>query len=195
MPHALWVRGPLDPGRHPVRWRSSGAGGHDLRRARGDRARVGARRRSGWTVVSGAATASTAPRTGLPWRSAGPRWPCWPDGVDDAYPRGHRALLDRVAEPGLVVSELPLLSTRPGRVPRAQPPHRRAEPRHRRGRDGAAQRCRPPLTVRTTSARSMAVPGPVTSATERGLPPVGRRTGGPTWSATRGTSSAGGADR
>lgn len=61
----------------------------------------------GWTIVSGAAYGvdGAAHRGAL--AADGPTVAVLASGVDHPYPRGHTELIDRIAEQGLVVAELP----------------------------------------------------------------------------------------
>jgi DNA processing protein len=109
VPYALWVRGPLvvsdvvDRAVAVVGARASTAYGEhtatELASGLSDQ---------GWTVVSGAAYGIDGAAHRATLAVGGTTVAVLAGGVDDAYPRGHRALLDRVAESGLVVSELPL---------------------------------------------------------------------------------------
>ncbi|MGH8839045.1 MAG: DNA-processing protein DprA, partial [Jiangellaceae bacterium] len=66
---------------------------------------------AGWTVVSGAAYGIDAAAHRGALAVGGPTVAVLACGVDVVYPRGHAALLHRVAGEGLVVSELPPAST------------------------------------------------------------------------------------
>ena len=68
----------------------------------------------GWVVVSGAAYGVDAAAHRGALAASGATVAVLANGVDVSYPAGHRALISRVAEQGLVVSELPL-GTRPTR--------------------------------------------------------------------------------
>ncbi len=125
---------------------------------------------AGVTVVSGAAYGidGAAHRGAL--AAGGPTVAVLACGVDIAYPRGHRGLLERIPNHGLVVSEYP---------PGIQPARHRFLTRNRliaalgegtvvveAGRRSGAKN-----TAATTAALGrvlMAVPGPVTSATSAG---------------------------
>lgn len=108
-PYALWVRGPgrlgevIERAVALVGSRASTAYGEhmatELSSGLADQ---------GWAVVSGGAYGidGTAHRACL--AVGGTTVAVLACGVDQPYPRGHAALLDRVAESGLVVSELPL---------------------------------------------------------------------------------------
>jgi DNA processing protein len=91
-------------------------------------------------------------------------------GIDIAYPTGNTALLDRVAEHGLLVSEYP---------PGTRPARHRFAPRSRLlaaasagsvlVEAGVRSGARTTITLAAALARAvMAVPGPMTSATSRG---------------------------
>ncbi|MFD7655632.1 DNA-processing protein DprA [Actinosynnema sp. NPDC059797] len=125
---------------------------------------------AGVTVVSGAAYGvdGAAHRGAL--ASGGPTVAVLACGVDLAYPAGHRVLIDRIADQGLVVSEYP---------PTHSPARHRFLTRNRliaalaegtvvveAGRRSGAKN-----TAASTSALGrvlMAVPGPVTSASSLG---------------------------
>lgn len=66
---------------------------------------------AGWTVVSGAAYGIDAAAHRGALAVGGPTVAVLACGVDVVYPRGHAALLHRVAGEGLVVSELPPAAT------------------------------------------------------------------------------------
>src|SRR5690606_29985703 len=68
---------------------------------------------AGWTVVSGAAYGIDAAAHRGALAVGGPTVAVLACGVDIPYPRTHGALLDRIADEGLVLSELP-----PGATPR-----------------------------------------------------------------------------
>lgn len=68
----------------------------------------------GWVVVSGAAYGVDAAAHRGALAATGATIAVLASGVDVCYPAGHRELIGRVAEQGLVVSELPL-GTRPTR--------------------------------------------------------------------------------
>ncbi|WP_236239758.1 DNA-processing protein DprA [Streptomyces sp. CC228A] len=61
----------------------------------------------GWVVVSGAATGVDAAAHRGSLGAAGATIAVLACGVDVAYPRGHTALIDRIARQGLVIGELP----------------------------------------------------------------------------------------
>lgn len=61
----------------------------------------------GWTVVSGAAYGIDACAHKGALAAGGPTVAVLACGVDVTYPAGHRALLERIAEEGSIVSELP----------------------------------------------------------------------------------------
>jgi DNA processing protein len=63
----------------------------------------------GWTVVSGAAYGiDAAAHRGALQSERGPTVAVLACGLDTAYPRGHEQLLARIADSGLVISELPV---------------------------------------------------------------------------------------
>ena len=109
VPHALWVRGPeaLDDlvarSVAVVGSRASTAYGEhvatDLASGLSD---------LGWTVVSGGAYGIDGAAHRACLAVGGRTVAVLAGGVDDAYPRGHAALLERITREGLVVSELPL---------------------------------------------------------------------------------------
>ena len=125
----------------------------------------------GWTVISGAAYGIDGAAHGGALRSGGaPTIAVLACGLDAAYPRGHERLLARIAEVGLVVSELPVASA---------PTRSRFLVRNRliaalsAGTVAveAARRSGSLATVdraRALGREVMAVPGPVTSATSGG---------------------------
>ncbi|MFB7764131.1 MULTISPECIES: DNA-processing protein DprA [Streptomyces] len=124
----------------------------------------------GWTVISGAAYGidGAAHRGAL--AVAGPTVAVLACGLDVAYPAGHRELLSRIAESGLLVSELP---------PGERPTRGRFVQRNRviaalsRGTVvvEAALRSGSLITARRAAGLGrhlMAVPGPVTSGLSAG---------------------------
>ncbi|MDP9407585.1 MAG: DNA-processing protein DprA, partial [Actinomycetota bacterium] len=170
-PLGLWVRGPLDVRVTAARAVSlvgsrsaSGYGQHvagELAAQLADR---------GWAVVSGGAYGvdGAAHRGAL--AAGGGTVAVMANGIDVHYPRGHEALLRRIADDGLLLTELP-----PGCAPQ----------RHRfltRNRVIAALGAGTVVVeaglrsgARSTAGHSaklgrptMAVPGPVTSATSAG---------------------------
>jgi DNA processing protein len=125
----------------------------------------------GWTVVSGAAYGIDACAHKGALAAGGPTVAVLACGVDVTYPAGHRALLERIAEEGSIVSELP---------PRESPMRGRFLVRNRliaaltRGtviveagpRSGALNTASEAIAlVRPV----LAVPGPVTSAMSVGV--------------------------
>jgi DNA processing protein len=125
----------------------------------------------GWAVVSGAARGiDAAAHVGALGSGRRPTVAVLACGLDRAYPPGHERMLARIAESGLVVSELPVGSA----------PHRsRFLVRNRliaalsQGTVAveAAARSGSLATVERAAAlgrRTMAVPGPVTSAMSTG---------------------------
>ncbi|HEY0871187.1 MAG TPA: DNA-processing protein DprA, partial [Acidothermaceae bacterium] len=108
VPLGLWVRGPLNL-RVACR-RSVAVVGARASTAYGDYVAsefgIGLAERA-WTVVSGGAYGidGAAHRGAL--AGEGPTVAVLACGVDIAYPRGHSALIDRIAQTGLVVSEWP----------------------------------------------------------------------------------------
>ncbi len=106
-PIALWVRGSGDLRTLAARSvaivgarSSTSYGGH----VAGEIASVVAER--GWTVVSGAAYGIDSAAHGGALAVSGPTLAVLACGVDVAYPRGNVSLLERIADVGLVVSEL-----------------------------------------------------------------------------------------
>jgi DNA processing protein len=108
VPLGLWVRGPLDL--RVACQRSVAVVGARASTAYGDYVAsefgIGLAERN-WTVVSGGAFGidGAAHRGAL--AGDGPTVAVLACGVDVAYPRGHAALIDRIAQTGLVVSEWP----------------------------------------------------------------------------------------
>ena len=103
---------PISPGaaRGGVRRRCPGR--DTLRRAGGRGARPPAAPTPAGPWCPARPTASTAPRTAAPSRSAAAPWRCWPAGWTVAYPRGHDRLIDADRRRGCVVTEVP-----PGSAP------------------------------------------------------------------------------
>ena len=109
VPHALWVRGPSTLDRTVDRCvavvgaRASTAYGEhattELASGLGD---------AGWTVVSGAAYGIDGAAHRACLAVGAVTVAVLAGGVADAYPKGHGSLLARIADEGLVVSELPL---------------------------------------------------------------------------------------
>lgn len=113
-PVGLWVRGPADP--DALLPRSVAVVGARAATEYGTRvaSELGADLVSaGWTVVSGAAYGIDAAAHRGALAVGGPTVAVLACGVDIPYPRTHGALLDRIADEGLVLSELP-----PGATPR-----------------------------------------------------------------------------
>ncbi|MGY1772360.1 DNA-processing protein DprA [Blastococcus sp. SYSU D00813] len=166
-PVALWVRGPgrlgdvVERSVAMVGARASTAYGEHVAGDLGHR--LGER---GWTVVSGGAYGIDAAAHRGALAAGAPTVAVLACGVDRAYPSGNGALLERIAEEGLVVSEWP---------PGAAPHRHRFLVRNRliaaltRGtvvveaaaRSGAQATAR---RARRLGRPVMAVPGPVTSA-------------------------------
>lgn len=112
-PFALWVRGPLDL--RATALRSVAVVGARACTPYGERATValsGGLAGEGWAVVSGAAFGIDAAAHRAALAVDGPTIAVLACGVDVAYPRAHDALLSRISDAGLVVSELP-----PGSAP------------------------------------------------------------------------------
>ena len=172
-PHALWVRGPgaLDEtvarSVAVVGSRASTAYGEhvatDLASGLSD---------LGWTVVSGGAYGIDGAAHRASLAVGGRTVAVLAGGVDDAYPRGHAALLGtdhprgarrQRASPARAPDAVPL--------PRTQPADRRPEPGHSRRRDGQAQRSRQhPVARRVAGATGHGRPGSGDQRHERGLP-------------------------
>ncbi|RBY82192.1 DNA-processing protein DprA [Blastococcus sp. TF02A-26] len=166
-PVALWVRGPgrladvVDRSVALVGARASTAYGEHVA---GDLAhRLGER---GWTVVSGGAYGIDAAAHRGALAAGAPTVAVLACGVDRVYPSGNGALLERIAQEGLVISEWP---------PGAAPHRHRFLVRNRliaalaRGTVvvEAAARSGAQATARRAKRLGrpvMAVPGPVTSA-------------------------------
>ena len=173
-PIGLWVRGRPDLRLWALR--SVAVVGAractDVRRAYGGQARRRARRaRAGWWSRA-PRTAWTAPRTAAPSRAGGATVAVLACGVDVPYPRGHAELIDRIAEQGLVVGELP---------PGDHPTRSRFVLRNRviaaltRGTvvveaaATAAARWSPPARAQRLGRFTMGVPGPATSGLSAGV--------------------------
>ncbi|SFL83555.1 DNA-processing protein DprA [Geodermatophilus ruber] len=166
-PLALWVRGPArldelaDRSVAVVGSRASTAYGEHVAAELGHQ--LGER---GWTVISGGAFGIDAAAHRGALAAGGPTIAVLACGVDRPYPAGHGALLHRIAEEGLLVSEWP---------PGAAPHRHRFLVRNRliagltRGtvvveaaaRSGALATAR---RAKRLSRPVMVVPGPVTSA-------------------------------
>ena len=108
VPIGLWCRGPL---RLDEAVRSGRGGGRARVRPRPTAPTVagdiagGARPGSRGPWSPGRPSASTRRRTAVRWPAAAPTVAVLACGVDRAYPSAHRALIDYIAEVGLVVSE------------------------------------------------------------------------------------------
>ena len=170
-PLALWIRGPLDL--RAAALRSVAVVGARACTAYGERATAavaGGLAEDGWAVVSGGAFGIDAAAHRAALAVGGPTVAVLACGVDVAYPRAHDALLARIADSGLVVSELP---------PGSQPLKHRFLARNRviaalsRGtvvveaarRSGAVSTASRALELGRVV---MAVPGPVTSMASSG---------------------------
>jgi DNA processing protein len=170
-PLGLWVRGGLDL--RVVTGRSVAVVGSRASTAYGEHvaadlaADLAAR---GWTVVSGGAYGIDAAAHRAALAVGGLTVAVLANGVDGAYPRGHTALLARIATEGLVVSELP---------PGEQPTRSRFIERNRViaalavGTVAVEMALRSGASVTVDRAHDlgrvyMAVPGPVTSPTSAG---------------------------
>lgn len=170
-PLALWVRGPLDL--RAAALRSVAVVGARACTAYGERATAalaGGLAEDGWAVVSGGAFGIDAAAHRAALAVGGPTVAVLACGVDVAYPRAHDALLCRIADAGLVVSELP---------PGSQPLKHRFLARNRviaalsRGtvvveaarRSGAVSTASRALELGRVV---MAVPGPITSMASAG---------------------------
>lgn len=170
-PLALWVRGPLDL--RAAALRSVAVVGARACTAYGERATAalaGGLAEDGWAVVSGGAFGIDAAAHRAALAVGGPTVAVLACGVDVAYPRAHDALLCRIADSGLVVSELP---------PGSQPLKHRFLARNRliaalsRGtvvveaarRSGAVSTASRALELGRVV---MAVPGPITSMASSG---------------------------
>lgn len=171
-PLALWVRGPEDLRLAALRSvavvgarAATGYGGYvaaELGSGLADR---------GWTVVSGGAHGIDAASHRGALAAGGLTVAVLACGVDVAYPRGHDALLARIAADGLVVSELP---------PGCHPTRARFLDRNRliaalsRGTVVVEAALRSGALSTATWARRldrvrMGVPGPVTSDVSAGV--------------------------
>jgi DNA processing protein len=170
-PLALWIRGPLDL--RAAALRSVAVVGARACTAYGERATAalaGGLAEEGWAVVSGGAFGIDAAAHRAALAVGGPTVAVLACGVDVAYPRAHDALLCRIADSGLVVSELP---------PGSQPLKHRFLARNRviaalsRGtvvveaarRSGAVSTASRALELGRVV---MAVPGPITSMASSG---------------------------
>ncbi len=171
-PLGLWVRGTHDLRLTAIRSvavvGSRAATAYGVRVA-GDLAAGLADR--GWAVVSGAAYGIDAAAHRGSLAAGGVTVAVLASGVDQAYPRAHQALIDRMADEGLVVSELP---------PGSHPSRARFLDRNRliaaltpgttlveaALRSGAANTG---AWARRMSRAVLAVPGPVTSALSAGV--------------------------
>lgn len=166
-PLALWVRGPgrldelADRSVAIVGSRASTAYGEHVAGELGFQLAE-----RGWTVVSGGAYGIDAAAHRGALAADGPTVAVLACGVDRVYPAGNGALLQRIAESGLVVSEWP---------PGAAPHQHRFLVRNRliagltRGTVVVEAAARSGATATANRARKlgkqvMAVPGPVTSA-------------------------------
>ncbi|MGB8020891.1 MAG: DNA-processing protein DprA [Candidatus Nanopelagicales bacterium] len=112
-PVALWVRGPLDL--RATALRSVAVVGARACTPYGERvtaALSAGLAGEGWAVVSGAAFGIDAAAHRSVLSVDGPTVAVLACGVDVAYPRAHDALISRIGDAGLVVSELP-----PGSAP------------------------------------------------------------------------------
>ncbi len=170
-PLALWVRGPLDL--RAAALRSVAVVGARACTAYGERATTilaGGLAEEGWAVVSGGAFGIDAAAHRAALGVGGPTIAMLACGVDIAYPRSHDALFARIADAGLIVSELP---------PGSQPLKHRFLARNRviaalsRGtvvveaarRSGAMATASRALEL---GREVMAVPGPITSMASSG---------------------------
>ena len=107
-PLALWVRGPLDL--RTTALRSAAVVGARACTAYGERVTAdlaAGLAEQGWAVVSGGAFGIDAAAHRAALGVGGPTVAVLACGVDVAYPRAHDALLCRIADTGLVISELP----------------------------------------------------------------------------------------
>ncbi len=112
-PLALWLRGPLDL--RGAGLRSLAVVGSRACTAYGERATstiTSDLAASGWAIVSGAAFGIDAAAHRAALSVGGPTVAVLACGVDVVYPRAHDSLLGRIADEGLVLSELP-----PGSLP------------------------------------------------------------------------------
>ncbi len=170
-PLALWVRGPLDL--RAAALRSVSVVGARACTAYGERATAtvaGGLAEDGWAIISGGAFGidAAAHRAALSVR--GQTIAVLACGVDIAYPRAHDALLARIADAGLVISELP---------PGSQPLKHRFLARNRLiaalGRGTVVVEAAGRSGAMATASRAlelgrvvMAVPGPITSMASTG---------------------------
>jgi DNA processing protein len=170
-PLALWVRGPLDL--RVAALRSVAVVGARACTAYGERATAilaGGLAEQGWAVVSGGAFGIDAAAHRAALGVGGPTIAVMACGIDIAYPRSHDALFARIADAGLMISELP---------PGSQPLKHRFLARNRviaalsRGtvvveaarRSGAMATASRALEL---GREVMAVPGPITSMASSG---------------------------
>jgi len=170
-PLALWIKGPLDL--RATALRSVAVVGARACTPYGERATAqlaGGLAGDGWAVVSGGAFGIDAAAHRAALGADGPTVAVLACGVDVAYPRAHDALLCRIADSGIVVSELP---------PGSQPLKHRFLARNRviaalsRGtvvveaarRSGAVATATRALEIGRVV---MAVPGPITSMASAG---------------------------
>ena len=170
-PLALWVRGPLDL--RVAALRSVAVVGARACTAYGERATAilaGGLAEQGWAVVSGGAFGIDAAAHRAALGVGGPTIAVMACGIDIAYPRSHDALFARIADSGLMISELP---------PGSQPLKHRFLARNRviaalsRGtvvveaarRSGAMATASRALEL---GREVMAVPGPITSMASSG---------------------------
>ncbi len=170
-PHALWVRGSI--GLEDATEQSVAVVGSRAATAYGEHVATelaAGLADHGWMVVSGAAYGIDGAAHRGCLAVGGRTVAVLAGGVDDAYPKGHASLLTRVAEGGLVVSELPV-----GQTPtRARFLERNrliaalacgtvaVEMAHRSGARNTLEH------AETLLRPVMAVPGPVTSAMSAG---------------------------
>lgn len=107
-PLALWLRGPLDL--RAAALRSVAVVGARACTAYGERATeqiVTGLAEAGWATVSGAAFGIDAAAHRAALSVGGPTVAVLACGIDIVYPRAHDALLGRIGDAGLVVTELP----------------------------------------------------------------------------------------
>ncbi len=170
-PLALWVRGPLDL--RAAALRSVAVVGARACTAYGERATAtvaGGLAQDGWAVISGGAFGIDAAAHRAALSNSGQTIAVLACGVDIAYPRAHDALLARIADVGLVVSELP---------PGSQPLKHRFLARNRLiaalGRGTVVVEAAGRSGAMATASRAlelgrvvMAVPGPITSMASTG---------------------------
>ncbi len=170
-PLALWVRGPLDL--RAAALRSVAIVGARACTAYGERATAtlaGGLAEDGWAVISGGAFGIDAAAHRSALSVGGQTVAVLACGVDVAYPRAHDALLARIADTGLVVTELP---------PGSQPLKHRFLARNRLiaalGRGTVVVEAARRSGAMATASRAlelgrvvMAVPGPITSMASGG---------------------------